>query len=131
MKSTLFQTLKFGKINAETGIIHSVSIITVGPAKGHYYYSEEGDRIPMVADETTLQQVRDAIAAFGSDGMKVKADHWSGFDAIVGAIKDPVLDGKQLRGDLHLLLEDDSYERIIEMAEKMPSQFGLSIAFSG
>lgn len=127
-KTSIFQRLALSKV--EAGVIRGVSIITVGPARGHYAYTEDGP-VPMVCDETTLQQVADAIKAFGADGVKVKADHWSGFDAIVGAIKDPVPDGKQLRGDLHLLTTDDSYGRIVEMAEKMPSQFGLSISFSG
>jgi hypothetical protein len=129
-KSTFFQRLALSKVDAEAGVISGVSIITVGAARGHQYWTETGP-IPMVCDETTLQQVMDAITAFGADGVKVKADHWSGFDAIVGALKDPKMDGPQLRGDLHLLESDDSRARIIEMAQKMPSQFGLSISFSG
>jgi hypothetical protein len=42
-----------------------------------------------------------------------------------------VIDGDQLRADFHLIKSGEEYERIMEMAEMMPSSFGLSIEFSG
>lgn len=109
------------RIDTEAGILLGVSVITEGEARGH----------DMFIDATTLGQVRDCIAAFGDDGVKVKVNHWSGFEGIVGTLRNPRIDGIQLRADLHLLATHEARAKILEMAEQMPSQFGLSIAFSG
>jgi hypothetical protein len=42
-----------------------------------------------------------------------------------------MIDGIQLRADLHLLKSHEDFEKILEMAENMPGSFGLSISFSG
>lgn len=118
---TLFAAAAGSRVDAEAGILRGVSIITEGEAKGH----------GILIDSTTLEQVKACIDAFGEDGVKVKVDHWSGFDGIVGTLRSAEIDGAQLRGDLHLLSNHDARQRILEMAEAMPSQFGLSIAFSG
>ena len=118
---TFFAAAISERIDAEAGILFGVSVITEGEAKGH----------GMLIDSTTLSQVAACITAFGDDGVKVKVNHWSGFDGIVGALRNPRIDGNQLRADLHLLSTSDARARILEMAAEMPSQFGLSIAFSG
>jgi hypothetical protein len=118
---TIFAAATDARVDAEAGILRGVSIITEGEAKGH----------GMLIDSTTLEQVKACIEAFGADGVKVKVDHWSGFDGIVGTVKDCVIDGTQLRADLHLLTTHEATPQILEMASTMPSQFGLSIAFSG
>lgn len=118
---TIFAAATDARVDAESGILRGVSIITEGEAKGH----------GMLIDSTTLEQVKACIEAFGADGVKVKVDHWSGFDGIVGTVKDCVIDGTQLRADLHLLTTHEATPQILEMASTMPSQFGLSIAFSG
>lgn len=118
---TIFAAATDARVDAEAGILRGVSIITEGEAKGH----------GMLVDSTTLEQVKACIDAFGADGVKVKVDHWSGFDGIVGTVKDCVIDGPQLRGDLYLLSTHEATPQILEMATSMPSQFGLSIAFSG
>jgi hypothetical protein len=64
-------------------------------------------------------------------GLKVKTDHYTGFNEIVGALKNFVIDGDQLRADLYLLKNHEATARILEMAELMPDTFGLSISFSG
>lgn len=115
-----FTSLAESKVNRETGIISGVSVISVGEAKGH----------GMFVDATTLEQVKLA-AEQHQDGVKVKTDHWSGFNGIVGVIKNFQIDGEKLRGDLHLLENHDAREKVLEMADKMPSQFGISISFSG
>ena len=109
-----------GDIDAAAATIKNVSVITVGEARGH------GMRI----DEKTLLQVKAAAETY-SGGLKVKTDHYSGFNEIVGALKNFTIDGDQLRADLFLLKNHDATARIIEMAELMPDTFGLSISFSG
>jgi hypothetical protein len=109
-----------GTIDAANAVIAGVSVITVGEAKGH----------GMVIDASTLEQVKSAAETYAG-GLKVKTDHYTGFDNIVGALKNFIIDGDQLRADLYLLKNHDATPRILEMAELMPDTFGLSISFSG
>jgi hypothetical protein len=109
-----------GDIDAAAATIKNVSVITVGEARGH----------GMQIDEKTLLQVKAAAETYAG-GLKVKTDHYSGFNEIVGALKNFTIDGDQLRADLFLLKNHDATARILEMAELMPDTFGLSISFSG
>lgn len=109
-----------GTIDAQAATITGVSVITVGEAKGH----------GMLIDAQTLLQVKEAAETY-SGGLKVKTDHYTGFNEIVGTLKNFVIDGDQLRADLYLLKNHDATPRILEMAELMPDTFGLSISFSG
>ena len=118
MNRTLFSAIT-GSVDAQSGIITNVSVATIGEAKGH------GVRI----DGTTLQQIQ--TAAEKTDSIQVKVDHWSGFDGIVGNLRQFRIDGNHLRADLHLLENHPARNRILEMAEKMPGNFGLSIAYVG
>lgn len=118
MKRTFFSAIT-GTVDAHLGIITNVSVATVGEARGH------GVRI----DPTTLQQIQ--AAAENSESVQVKVDHWSGFDGIVGNLRQFRIDGNHLRADLHLLENHPARDRILEMAEKMPGNFGLSIAYMG
>jgi hypothetical protein len=119
MTKTDFAALN-GQIDLQAGIISNVSVITVGEAKGH----------GMLIDAQTLMEVKSAAETYGG-GLKVKTDHYSGFNEIVGVLKDFRIDGDQLRADLHLLKNHEATPRILEMAELMPDTFGLSISFSG
>ena len=109
-----------GDIDAAAATIKNVSVITVGEARGH----------GMQIDAQTLLQVKAAAETYVG-GLKVKTDHYTGFNEIVGALKNFTIDGEQLRADLFLLKNHDATARIIEMAELMPDTFGLSISFSG
>jgi hypothetical protein len=109
-----------GEIDVSSAIIRSVSVITTGEARGH----------GLLVDATTLQQVKDAAETYPG-GLRVKTDHYSGFNEIVGTLKNFLIDGDQLRADLFLLKNHDATPRILEMAELMPGSFGLSISFSG
>lgn len=109
-----------GTIDAQAAVIAGVSVITVGEARGH----------GMLIDEQTLMEVKTAAETYAG-GLKVKTDHYTGFDNIVGALKNFVIDGDQLRADLYLLKNHEATSRILEMAELMPDTFGLSISFSG
>lgn len=109
-----------GKIDREAGIIHGVSLATVGPARGWGIF----------CDQTTLSQLLSVAQTYGS-GVKVKMDHSGGPADFVGTLRSLRIDGNQLRGDLHLLQSYERRDYVFEIAEKMPDTFGLSIAFSG
>jgi len=118
MNRKLFSSIT-GSADTQSGIISNVSVATVGEAKGH----------GMLIDATTLSQIKDA--AEKAESIQVKVDHWSGFDGIVGNLRQFRIDGNHLRADLHLLENHPARNRILEMAEKMPGNFGLSIAYLG
>jgi len=119
MTKTDFAALE-GQIDTDAATIRSVSVITVGEARGH----------GMLVDSTTLEQVKAAAETYAG-GLKVKTDHFSGFNQIVGTLKNFRIEGDQLRADLFLLKNHEATPRILEMAELMPDTFGLSISFSG
>jgi hypothetical protein len=119
-KLTLFAAATGSQVDREAGILRGVSVITEGEAKGH----------GMIVDSVTLDQVK-ACAETYVDGLRVKMDHCTGIDAMVGVLRDFMIDGIQLRADLHLLKSHEDFEKILEMAETMPGSFGLSISFSG
>lgn len=109
-----------GAIDAEAGVIRGVSLITKGPALGH----------GVMIDEVTLAQVKTAAERY-EGGLKVKLDHSGGAGDIVGYIDALRIDGEKLLGDLHLLQSSPHRGYILEIAERIPDTFGLSIAFSG
>jgi hypothetical protein len=109
-----------GAVKSAEFIIEGVSVITEGDALGHKF----------TIDATTLAQVKQCADAF-SDGVRVKIEHGTGFESIVGVLKNFRIDGAQLRADLHLIKSHPQTETILEMAEKFPGSFGLSISFSG
>jgi hypothetical protein len=119
MTKTDFAVLQ-GRIDAQAATISDVSVITVGEAKGH----------GMQIDAQTLVEVKAAAETYAG-GLKVKTDHYTGFNEIVGTLKNFRIDGDQLRADLFLLKNHDATARILEMAELMPDTFGLSISFTG
>jgi hypothetical protein len=119
-KLTLFAAATGSRVDREAGILRGVSVITEGEAKGH----------GMIVDSVTLEQVK-ACAETYIDGLRVKMDHATGIDAMVGVLRDFQIDGPQLRADLHLIKSHEDFEKILEMAENMPGSFGLSISFSG
>ena len=119
-KLTFFATATGSRVDREAGVLRGVSVITEGEAKGH----------GMIVDGVTLEQVK-ACAETYVDGLRVKMDHYTGIDAMVGVLRDFQIDSLQLRADLHLIKSHDDFEKILEMAETMPGSFGLSISFSG
>jgi hypothetical protein len=109
-----------GKIDAEAGVIRGVSLISEGPALGH----------GVMVDARTLQQVKAAAEQY-EGGLKVKLDHNSGAGDIIGYVDGLRIEGKKLLGDLNLLKNSPHRGYVLEIAEKIPDTFGLSIAFSG
>lgn len=123
-----FESMTGGTVDREKGIISGVSVITIGPAKGH------GVKI----DHRSLETVKQVADEFKS-GVKFRFRHrkageyQSVVDETGGVIKNFSISGNKLRGDLYLLssVPAETRAKIFEMAEKMPDQFGLSIDFSG
>lgn len=120
MSQSFLFSLVGSRIDSLSGIISGVSVITQGDVRGH----------KMQADAITLQQVKKCADTM-TGGVKVKEDHKSGFDDIVGALRNFAIDGQQLRADLHLLKAHERFPVIVEMAQSQPETFGLSIVFSG
>jgi hypothetical protein len=120
-KLTFFAAATGSRVDREAGVLRGVSVITAGvEAKGHGIW----------IDQTSLEMVKTSAETY-VDGLQVKSDHGSGFGEIEGVLRDFVIDGNQLRADFYLIKSGEEYERIMEMAEMMPSSFGLSIEFSG
>ena len=110
-------------VDRENGVIRGVSVITEGPALGH----------GMHVDATTIAQMHAAALSY-KGGLKVVDRHVTGQDSIfstVGMLKNFRIDGPRLRADLHPLKSETGTEKLYEMAETMPDNFGLSVAFSG
>jgi hypothetical protein len=101
-------------------IIEGVSIISVGEAKGHGLF----------VDATTLQEVK-ACAESYAGGVKVNLDHGAGIKDIIGFVDNFRIIGDKLVADLNLLENAERRAYVLEIAEKLPDTFGISIAFSG
>lgn len=122
-KHTFGVRFSAGKVDRQAGIIHGVSVIAKGTAKGH----------GIVVDDTTLAQL-EACAREFSGGLKVVASHTKPADspfAASGFLRNFRRDGENLRADLHVLKSEANREKLFEMAEEIADTFGLSVAFSG
>jgi hypothetical protein len=121
----LFHVSCGGAAIDKTGaIIRGMSLITGGiEAEGHNLH----------VDETTLNQIH--AWAVKRKKITVKADHKGAdgktFKAIVGYLENFRIEGTKVRGDLHLLHSEPLTPKILEMGERMPENFGLSVAFKG
>jgi len=120
---SLFAAATDSRVDAENGVLRGVRVISKGEAKGHSYLGE-----PIIVDDITLDEVVEASASF-PDGVPVKLAHGTDIEELVGAIKGIVRDVDCVRGDLYLLKSHENYATIIEMAQTMPSNFGVSISF--
>jgi len=101
-------------------IIEGVSVISVGEAKGHGLF----------VDAQTLREVK-ACAETYAGGVKVNLDHGAGIRDIVGFCDNFRIIADKLVADLNLLQNAERREYVLEIAEKLPDTFGISIAFSG
>lgn len=112
--------LDHGKIDKDKGVIHGVSLITANvEARGHDLHT----------DNTTLEQICALATEMGQ--VPVKWNHKSGADAVNGFVTNFRVDGNKAKADWHLLLEHNDYKKAIELAERMPQNVGLSVAFVG
>lgn len=121
LRTETFHTLfKAGTVKRKEYEMEGVSVITEGDALGH----------GVMIDTMSLASVKTCAETY-SGGLKVKVNHGSGADAIVGRLTNFRIDGTQLRADLKLLKSHVLTPQLMEMAEDMPEAFGLSISFSG
>ena len=95
-----------------------VSILEEGEAKGH----------DLFVDKQSLSKALEIMKA-AKTGVKVKMNHGSGLDAVVGFARNPRIEGNRLVADLRLLRNSPHYGLIKEMASEAPDQFGVSLAF--
>ena len=107
-----------GRVDRQAGVIYGVSLITTGPVLGHGLY----------ADKATLTSVLSACQKVGS--LKCKANHGADVQSICGTFSNYKIVGTKLLADLTLLKSNPSFEYILDIAEKLPTQIGLSIAFA-
>ncbi len=123
-----FQELTESKVDRANGILKGVCMLEIGEARGHDIW----------IDQTTLETALECANKF-SKGLKVKFRHskageyQSVLEEAFGTLKNCVIKGAKLIGDLHLLkaLDEKIKEKAFEMAEDMADQFGLSIDFKG
>jgi len=106
-------------IDRSARVIRGVSVISAGEAAGHKLH----------IDESTLKQVVETASAY-KGGLKVKFNHGTGIESIIGCLQNFIVDGDRVRADLHVLETAEDGDRVFELAEKMPDSFGLSISFS-
>jgi hypothetical protein len=104
--------------------IRGVSVITGGQeAEGH----------GLTIDDTTLNQLQACAKERGK--IPVTLDHGSGIKDINGFLTgfriDTLGDHPKIRADWHLLETHPETKVMLEKAEKMPTCFGLSVAFKG
>lgn len=102
----------------ESGDFGGVSILEIGEAKGH----------DLFVDKLSLEKAKD-IMNQAPNGVKVKMNHGSGLDAVVGFARNARIEGNKLVADLKLLKSSQHYGLIKEMADEAPDQFGISLAF--
>jgi len=120
---SLFAAATDSRVDAENGILRGVRVITKGEAKTHSFLG-----CPIICDDTTISDVVREASTF-PDGVPVKLAHGTDIEELVGSIRGIYADGDCARGDLYLLKTHEAFPTLIEMAETMPSNFGVSISF--
>lgn len=109
------------------GVLRGVAVITEGPARGHL---DRKSGKPIHIDRASLESIRKCAAEY-ADGLKVKMTHDGEVGDIVGVLREFRIEGTVLRADFHLLKTTPHRGYILEIAQTMPDQFGLSVAFRG
>ena len=112
---TYFQVLPTGTVDHEAGTIKGVSVLSIGPALGH----------GITIDEVGLKQCLAACEKRGN--VKLIDRHDAEFDGIVGSLSNFRIEGDQVKADAELLEHSPMRLRVLEIATKLASEFGLSI----
>jgi hypothetical protein len=117
-----------GNVDRESGVLRDVVIIEAGEARGHR----------MMVSERTLDA---AVGLLADDILPAYITHNGAFqDRLlneIGAFEGFYRDGDKIRAERFETLqswrkaEPDKYERLFDLAEKMPKTFGISIVFEG
>ncbi|NDD55011.1 hypothetical protein EBZ39_14305, partial [bacterium] len=112
------EEMECGDCEMEENDFGGVSILEIGEAKGH----------DLFVDITSLERAM-TLMDKAKNGVKVKMNHGSGLDSVVGFARNPRIEGGKLVADLRLLRNSPHYGLIKEMADEAPDQFGISLAF--
>lgn len=114
--------LKLGEnVDAKTGKLTGVAVITKGEAKGH----------GMQIDDETLTSILICANAWPQGLVRANADHYSGVGSMLGNFSNFRLDGECVRADLAIYQAATSRDLIIEAASINPASFGTSVSFDG
>ena len=121
------QGIDESKVDRDAGTMMGVSLISVGPALGHGLFVD-GKSLETIEDELEGQKLPAYITHRGAlfeDRLTREVGMFSNFR----------IEGDRLLGDFQAFdsfREDDArkFNRLFEMAQKMPERFGLSIVFS-
>ena len=115
------------QVDLESGTLSGVSLISVGPALGHGLFVDE-DSLESLMLELQDQKLPAYITHRGAifDDRLTRE---------IGMFNNFRIEGDRLVGDFQAFdsfREDESkkFNRLFELAEKMPERFGLSIVFS-
>ena len=88
----------------DASLIPAVYILSQGEAKGHDLW----------IDKTSIEQAFELMKK-APNGVKVKMNHGSGLDAVVGFARNPRIEGDKLKADLHLLKSSHHYLSLIHI----------------
>jgi len=109
---------KEARLEEDSTIIPNVYILSQGEARGH----------DLFIDKTSIEKAYELMSQ-APNGVKVKMNHGSGLEAVLGFARNPRIEGDKLLADLHLLKSSPHYGLVKEMANEAPDQFGVSLAF--
>jgi len=109
-------------VDRANGIIANAAIITAGEAKGH----------PFSIDRVSMAQIVGAITDRGGT-LPVRCTHpddgQDGLPTTVGQVRNVRLEGSSVRGDVYLLSHAPGREHLLDVAESMPTEIGVSLEF--
>jgi len=109
---------KEARLEEDSTIIPNVYILSQGEARGH----------DLFIDKTSIEKAYELMSK-APNGVKVKMNHGSGLESVLGFARNPRIEGDKLMADLHLLKSSPHYNLVKEMANEAPDQFGVSLAF--
>ncbi len=115
------------QVDRESGTMSGVALISVGPALGHGLFvdQESVDGIMQILEDEKLPAYITHRGALFEDRLTRE----------IGMFENFRIDGERLLADFQAFdsfREDDTrkFNRLFEMADKMPERFGLSIVFT-
>lgn len=122
----------------EEAVIPNVSVLTEGPAVSHTITLGEGPNAKEYQIFVDAQTIAGVISAAGeyANGVKVKANHRSGVEAVFGRLTDfkegVTKEGKKcVRASLHLFKTSPLFSHLLNLVKTIPDAIGLSAYFDG
>lgn len=134
----LGDTYKFLDTTKEA-IVQGISVMTEGPAVSHFVEVDQPDgtkkEFQVYVDGTTLDQVIASAGKYGN-GVKVKANHRSGVEDVIGRLtnfqKVAKPDGTmQTKADFHLFKTSPVFEHTLHLLKTIADTIGFSAFFDG